>query len=336
MGGGGAFRAAAKVAGITVANSGFRSVTAEHPVYTAARNVVRPVSVSAISSSLEDVKSGVVTAVNGGGGGGLSDVSAVQKVVTEFDDWEMAGDEEEMMVSVGEPLPRVVFGGAPSLQEATEATSDLKHALEKVYLSGPANECGGSCVSGSSSSPFSKTCVVSETVVTKSAPKHAMQAFRFLNETPAAQSVVASIACDPNVWNAVMQNPALQEFLESQKTSASFPDSDHKIDESVADTDSFSQSSRRSTSSKSQADESKSGNSFTDFLQNVTRTVTQTVVDMMNSLSDYFNNLFGGNKVFFNADGSAKLGAVETTLGASFMGLAVMVMMVVVSKRGQS
>ncbi|KAM3302407.1 hypothetical protein P3S67_016909 [Capsicum chacoense] len=362
MGGGGAFRAAAKVAGITVANSGFRSVTAEHPVYTAARNVVRPVSVSAISSSLEDVKSGVVTAVNGGGGGGLSDESSVQKVVTEFDDWEMAGDEEEMMVSVGEPLPRVVFGGAPSLQEATEATSDLKHALEKVYLSGSANEYGGSCVSGSSSSPFSKTCVVSETVVTKSAPKHAMQAFRFLNETPAAQSVVASIACDPNVWNAVMQNRTLQEFLESQKTSekslslillkifhngqasyyntifagASFPDSDHKIDESVADTDSFSQSSRRSTSSKSQADESKSGISFTDFLQNVTRTVTQTVVDMMNSLSDYFNNLFGGNKVFFNADGSAKLGAVETTLGASFMGLAVMVMMVVVSKRGQS
>ncbi|KAM3396152.1 hypothetical protein P3S68_005158 [Capsicum galapagoense] len=335
MGGGGAFRAAAKVAGITVANSGFRSVTAEHPVYTAARNVVRPVSVSAISSSLEDVKSGVVTAVNGGGEGGLSDASAVQKVVTEFDDWEMAGDEEEMMVSVGEPLPRVVFGGAPSLQEATEATSDLKHALEKVYLSGSANEYGGSCVSGSSSSPFTKTCVVSETVVTKSAPKHAMQAFRFLNETPAAPSVVASIACDPNVWNAVMQNPALQEFLESQKTSASFLDSDHKIDESVADTDSFSQSSRRSTSSKSQADESKSGNSFTDFLQNVTRTVTQTVVDMMNSLSDYFNNLFGGNKVFFNADGSAKLGAVETTLGASFMGLAVMVMMVIVSKRGQ-
>lgn len=31
------------------------------------------------------------------------------------------------------------------------------------------------------------------------------------------QTVVASIACDPNVWNAVMQNPTLMEFLDSEK-----------------------------------------------------------------------------------------------------------------------
>lgn len=337
MGGGGAFRAAAKVAGVTVVNSGFRSVTAEHPVYAAARNVARPVSISGISSSSEDVKSGVVKASSSGS----SDVSHVQKMVSDFDDWEMAGGEEEMMVNPGEPLPRVVFGGAPSLQEATEATSDLKDALEKVYLSGPSNEYGGSCISGSSLSPISKARVVSETVVTKSVPKHAMQAFMFLNETPAAQSVVASIACDPNVWNAVLQNPALQDFLESQKTSekfagASFPDSDQERDESVTDTDSFSQSSPWRAFSKSEAEEAKSGNSFTSFLQNVKQTVTQTVVDMMNSLSDYFNNLFGGDRFFVDADGSAKFGAAEKTLGASFMALAVMVMMVVVSKRGQS
>ncbi|PHT83742.1 hypothetical protein T459_12185 [Capsicum annuum] len=49
----------------------------------------------------------------------------------------MVGGEEEMIVSVGEPLQRVVFGGAQSLQKATEATSDLIHALKKyldVYL----------------------------------------------------------------------------------------------------------------------------------------------------------------------------------------------------------
>ncbi|PHT34109.1 hypothetical protein CQW23_25909 [Capsicum baccatum] len=190
-------KAAAKAVGVTVANSGFHFITVEHPVYTATRNVVRPVSFSTISLSLEDVKSGFVTTVNGGGGEGLSDVSSMQKVAAEFNDWEMVGGEEEMMVSVGEPLPRVVFGGAPSLQEATEATADLKHALEK-------------------------------------------------------HSVVASIACDPNVWNAVMRNPALQEFLDSQKASASFPDSDHKIDEFVTEVDSFSQSSRRIAFSKSE------------------------------------------------------------------------------------
>ncbi|KAF3655653.1 putative beta-glucosidase 41-like [Capsicum annuum] len=223
--------------GVTVANSGFRSVIAEHPIYTAACNIICPVSVSAISLPSEDVKSGTVTAVSVGGGGGLSDVSPMQKVVAEFDEWEMAGGEEEMMVSVGEMLSRFVFGGA------------------LVYLSGSTNEDGGFCISGSSSSPYSKACVVNETVVTKSVPKHAMQAFRFLNETRAVQSIVASIACDLNMWNC---------------------------------------------------------------------------------LSDFFNNLFGGNKVFFNADGNTKLGTVEMTLGASFMGLAVMVRMVIVSKRGQS
>ncbi|PHT27135.1 hypothetical protein CQW23_33263 [Capsicum baccatum] len=101
----------------------------------------------------------------------------------------------------------------------------------RVYLSGSANEDGGFCVSGSSSSPYSKACVVNEIVVTKSVPKHAMQSF---------------------------------------------------------------------------------------------------------SLSDFFNNLFGGNNVFFNADGSTKLGTVEMILGAYFMGLAVMVMMVIVSKHGRS
>ncbi|KAF3677679.1 hypothetical protein FXO38_03672 [Capsicum annuum] len=236
-------KAATKVLGVTVANSEFHFITAEHPVYTAARNVVRPVSFSAISLSSEDEKFGFVTAVNGGGGGGegLSDVSPMQKVVAEFNDWEMVGGEEEMMVSVGEPLPRVVFGGAPSLQQATEATADLKHALENV---------------------------------------------------------VASITCDPNVWNAVMQNPALQEFLDSQKASASFPDSDHKIDEFVTEADSFSQSSQMIAFSKSEEEESKFGNSFIDFLQNVTQIITQTVVDMMNNLSYFFNNLLRGNKVF--------------------------------------
>ncbi|PHT94872.1 hypothetical protein T459_02754 [Capsicum annuum] len=208
MGGGGAFRAAAKVAGVTVTNSRFHFVTADHPVYTIAHNVVRLVSVSAISLSSEDVKSSIVTAVNGGGGGGLSDVSPMQKVVAEFDDWEMAGGED-----------------------------------------------------------------VSED-----------------------RNLSFGLAIDEGV--------------------ASFPDSDYKIDESIADA--FSQSSRRSASSKSEVEESKFGNFFTDFLQNVTRTVTQIIVDMMNSLSDFFNNLLGSNKVFFNADRSAKLGAVEMTLGASF------------------
>ncbi|KAF3629942.1 putative beta-glucosidase 41-like [Capsicum annuum] len=236
MGGGGAFRAAAKVAGVTVTNSRFHFVTADHPVYTIAHNVVRLVSISAISLSSEDVKSSIVTAVNGGGGGGLSDVSPMQKVVAEFDDWEMAGGEEYRFLDV-----------------------DI---------------CRGD--------------------ISELSPILICNIVRFLKK---------------------QQHFNVKITLCGVKF-ASFPDSDYKIDESIADA--FSQSSRRSASSKSEVEESKFGNFFTDFLQNVTRTVTQIIVDMMNSLSDFFNNLLGSNKVFFNADRSAKLGAVEMTLGASF------------------
>ncbi|KAF3614154.1 putative transcription factor-like [Capsicum annuum] len=203
----------------------------EHPVYIASCNIVCSVSIFAISLLSEDLKSSVVTVVNDGGRGGLFDVSPIQKVVADFDDYEMAGGEEEMMVSVGEPLPRVVFGGAPSLQEATEATSDLKHALKN-----------------SSSSLYSKACVVSKTVGTNSVPKHTMQAFRFLNETRAAQPFKNSSTHRKPVRIYVLDS--IQIFHNGQASyyntifaGASFLDSDHKIDESVADADSFSQSS---------------------------------------------------------------------------------------------
>ncbi|PHU17497.1 hypothetical protein BC332_13192 [Capsicum chinense] len=160
----------------------------------------------------------------------------------------MAGGEKEMMVSFGEPLSRVVFCGVPSLQKSTKATSDLKHALKKIYFCGSANENGGSCVSGSSSSLYSKACVVSETVVTNSAPKHTMQAFRFLNETLAAQPFKNSSTHRKPVKIYVLDS--IQIFHNGQASyyntifaGASFLDSDHKIDESVADADSFSQSS---------------------------------------------------------------------------------------------
>ncbi|PHT59974.1 hypothetical protein CQW23_02337 [Capsicum baccatum] len=213
----------------------------EHPIYTATRKVICPVSVSAISLSSEDLKSGIVTAVNGEGGEALFNVSPMQKLVAEFDDWEMADGEEEIKVSVGEPLSRVVFGGAPSLQEATEATSDLKHALKKsvVLVVSGGYECA-----------------------------------KFAN--------VDSLFPPPRAL--------LLQLLVTQMCGM------------------------RSSSSKFEVEESKFGNSFTDCLQNVTRKITQTVVDMMNNLSDFFNSLFGGNKFFFNADGSAKLEAVETTL----------------------
>lgn len=76
-------------------------------------------------------------------------------------------------------------------------------------------------------------------------------------------------------------------------------------------------------------DEKEPKNGFNDFFKDI----KSRVEDMMNSLSSFFQNLFAGPaaaSASASADGSAK---VDKTIGASIMGLAVMVIMVVVLKR---
>uniref|UniRef100_A0A5B6YW31 Uncharacterized protein n=1 Tax=Davidia involucrata TaxID=16924 RepID=A0A5B6YW31_DAVIN len=334
MGGGGAMRAAAKVAGIGVVNSGLRGVPAEHPISAAARKATRPVS--AVVSSSEDVKSNVLIASQND----KIDAS-VQRPCWEIDDWEFAGGEEDLFMESREQMPRLVFGGAPTLQEAKEATSELKDALEKVYLSSPKSTGGGGSLiagqeSGLSLLPNSeyletKACVASETTGSHAVPKNALQAFRFLNESPAAQTVVASIASDPNVWHAVLQNEALVEFLQLHKTSASFSDMDPIVNESAAD------AKFQDLQSPLSFHDSRPSQDFGDGFMGFLQKIKLAVVDMMSSLSDYFQNLFGGpatEKISADADGSARNTSMDRALGASFMGLAVMVIMVVVLKRG--
>lgn len=118
MGGGGVMRAAAaaKVVGVTAANGGFRGYALDHPVCAA----VRPAAASAISSACDDVR-GVRSAPDiPAAAEGMS----VPKPILEFDDWGFSDEEES-------PPARLVFGSAPTLQEAKEATSDLKQAIDK-------------------------------------------------------------------------------------------------------------------------------------------------------------------------------------------------------------
>ncbi|KAL0405932.1 UNVERIFIED_CONTAM: hypothetical protein Slati_3907100 [Sesamum latifolium] len=93
-------------------------------------------------------------------------------------------------------MPRVVFGGVPTLQEAKEATSELTAALSKTYLSSPNSVgCEGSFVvdHGSSLSLSDKQVVETKAYVTTSiavapaVPTPAIMAFRFLSESSAAQ-----------------------------------------------------------------------------------------------------------------------------------------------------
>ena len=104
MGGGGAIRAAAKVAGIGVVNHGLRGMPAVPPAGHSVRNASRPVSAILTSST---------SAPNSGSG----DVAPAQQMPVP-------------VMEAGEPMPRLVFGGVPSFQEAKEGTALLKDALD--------------------------------------------------------------------------------------------------------------------------------------------------------------------------------------------------------------
>ncbi|KAG8365021.1 hypothetical protein BUALT_Bualt18G0059600 [Buddleja alternifolia] len=253
MGGGGMMRAAAAAAKVAGIMGGFRGIKAEnYSVSSAARRTasLRP---AAAATTTEDVKL----------------VESKPQAGVEIDDWAFA-------------MPRVVFGGVPTLQEAKEATSELTEALEKVYLSSPnsiGHEDPFAAADHESISPLSKSqvvetkaCVTSETAVAPAVPCPAIMAFKFLRENPEAQNAVASIACDPDVWNAVLKNQELQGFLQSQSSSSSAR--------------SDSESSAKSFDTSSDYAESKPAGGFKDIFQKI----RITVVDKMSSGSGYFQN----------------------------------------------
>ncbi|ESR65363.1 hypothetical protein CICLE_v10008955mg [Citrus x clementina] len=315
MGGGAAMRAAGKVAGIGVFNGGFRGgLSSATPTAQSLRNVQRPVAATISSGK-----------VSGG------DVAEAHKATWEMvDDWEFAGGVDDLPA---EPMPRVVFGGAPSLEETKEATAELKDALDKVYLSSSnsnTSEHGDPFVVGEvSSMPLlansehteTKSCITYD-LKSASVPKPAIQAFKLLSESPAAQSVVASIACDPAVWNAVVKNDALVEFVQSQKTNDMLQDQESlKIFEAASDSSQFGDTENQSADSGS-------------FPMDVLETIKNKVVDMVNNVTGFLQNIFGfaaADKTSSEADAGGF--TIDKTLGTAFTGLAMMVIVVVLLKR---
>ncbi|KAJ4976220.1 hypothetical protein NE237_001326 [Protea cynaroides] len=319
MGGGGAMRAAAKVASFGI-NGGLRGASsvplAEQSMATAARKPSRPATSMVSSVATEDGRSSVLLSSQNG----KIDAS-VQRPLWDIDDWEFAGIEEDLLVDSTTPMPRVVFGAVPTLEEAKEATCELKDALDHVYFS--PNSSGGS---------EAKAYVTTETAVANpSVPKHALQAFMLMKENSAAQSVVASLVSDKNVWEAVIQNEKVKEFIQSQQTTGilqhgmDLNDNESSVDNGFNDGESIKHIDDGCRGKSS-------GSSFMGFVENVKFKVTE----MVKNVSDFIQNLFGGS-VEENAASDEKDSAKGTSMertGAYFMGLAVLSIMVVVLKRG--
>ncbi|KAL8162578.1 hypothetical protein V2J09_014067 [Rumex salicifolius] len=299
MGGGGVMRTAVKAAGIGYQNAGIRGL----PENFSIRRALRPQASSLSSSAaVEDSSRLNITASS----------QPAPASAWELDDWDSAGyDVEEK--------PRLVFGPAPSLEETKEATSELRDALDLMYFSPTKSD--GSCHSVSPTDAHSvvsesatprgdtKTCYLDHNSVVSSVPNHALQAFSLLRENAAAQNVVASIAADPNVWDAVLKNEALKEYLHSEKKCMESEDQEEPLDDS-ADLDAANQ-----------------GNFFIDLAQNVKHTVAEWV----NNMSSFFHDLFSetDSKTSSTSSWSPDSSSVCGTLFA----LASMVIMLVVLKR---
>ncbi|KAE8733592.1 MRNA capping enzyme family protein isoform 1 [Hibiscus syriacus] len=311
--GGGVMRAAAKVAGAGIVNTGLRGGVQVAPS-SAEYSVMRVAASRSVSSGIS---------VSGGGVYSASDLTASVNQMASWemvDDWEFAGGiEEEVPTAIsggGKSIARVLFGGVPTLEEAKEATTDLKDALDKAYLSSPNWTDDAHSSRSSMLSEETKDCTAYDVKATL-APKPAVQAFKLLNESPAVQSMVASIAADPNVWNAVLHNPAYMDFIRSHKTGYAFGSPGGCESSSVKIEEYFNANQPQEV-----------GNPFLDFVENF----KTSVVEMANKATEFLQNLFTLPSAGMEK-GNAGSNYFEKTIGASLMGLAVMVIMVVLLKR---
>ncbi|ESW05038.1 hypothetical protein PHAVU_011G146700 [Phaseolus vulgaris] len=308
MGGGGAMRTAAKIAGVGVSRSGLRGSTASLPTEQSVRNASRS-SVAGVSA--QGVKTAEVAPLH---------------AAAPWDDWDFAEDGDLV-------VPRMVFGSAPTFEEAKEATTELKDAIDQVYLSPDSSKYSSpgdevSTLSPTLYEPVNRSCVF-DTISNPSVPNHAIQAFNLLSTSHEAQAVVASLASDPNVWNAVMENPVVYRFFQSQQTVADF--GEVETTEKVEKLSTCASEEIETPDKREATAESDLGSMFSDFigfLQNLKLTVTELV----SSVSDFLQNIFPSpdtQKMAGDAVGNNK----ANLMGGTFMGLAVLVIMVIVTKR---
>jgi hypothetical protein len=178
-----------------------------------------------------------------------------------------------------------------------------------------------------------------EAISSLSVPRHAIQAFELLSASAEVQTVVASIACDSNVWKAVMQNPAVSTFFQSQQNVADYGAEGTTVKMVDLTNDASSTGSEGvETSEKVEEPELQSDSGIVFDFKDLLQSLKLTVVDMVSRVSSYLQNIFPtGEKEnsSVDADGNAKANVMDNTtfMGGTFMGLAMLVIMVVLVKR---
>lgn len=261
----------------------------------------------ATAASAEAAAPTLVSAAGGGGGGEVPAVAAsgAQWASSwEVDDWEFADWRD---VAAAEPevtaagKPRLVFA-PPSREEAEEATTELRDAIDRVYFSEAPIE-----VVKEQDKDLSK---LGADAIIPAMPGHVMQAFTLLKSSPEAQGVVASLASDKNVWDAVLKNEKVMEFYKTHQQSLvyTFPEGTASVvsPEKLAD----------ASSENSSSGEKPESSPFADFMDNARK----TVIDIVNNITNFFQDMF------------RKPNEAEI-LGGSFMALAIAVILLIMFKK---
>ncbi|EES13447.1 uncharacterized protein LOC8084995 [Sorghum bicolor] len=264
--------------------------------------------------------------VSASGGEAVPPATAQWAASWELDDWEFADwrdDSAAAAVVVAEreataaaAKPRLVFA-PPSREEAEEATSELRDAIERAYF----NETPVEVVK-EQDKEFNKQAT---DAIIPSMPGHVVQAFTLLKSSPEAQSVVASLASDRNVWEAVLKNEKVMEFYKNHQTTLveTFPEEAATVESPGNFED--------ATSENASNTELPTGSPFSDFVDNAKK----RVMDVIYNITDFFKDLFDSAGAQDGAGPSAEKGpsAAEMALGGSFMALAIGVILVVLLKR---
>jgi len=312
--GGGVMRTAAKVSiagGAAAAKSGrFRNAA---PVFATA-----PAAAGSEAAPLVSVSSGEVPPA-----------VAQWAASWELDDWEFADwrDDAAAAAAVVEreataaaAKPRLVFA-PPSREEAEEATTELRDAVERAYF----NESPVEVVK-EQDKEFNK---LATDAMIPSMPGHVVQAFTLLKSSTEAQSVVASLASDRNVWDAVLKNEKVMEFYKTHQTTLVQTSPNEAV--TVELPGKLEDAASENTSSGELP--AGSGPSFSDFVDNAKK----TVMDVVHNITDFFKDLFDDSAKTQTGAGpsAAEKGpsTADMAVGGSFMALAIAVILVVMFKR---
>ncbi|XP_062196312.1 uncharacterized protein LOC133899342 [Phragmites australis] len=232
----------------------------------------------------------------------------------EVDDWELADwrdDAAAVAVAVAEEKPRLVFA-PPSREEAEEATTELRDAIERIYF----NESPVEVVK-EQDKEVDINKLATDAII-PSMPGHVVQAFTLLKSSPEAQSVVASLASDRNVWDAVLKNDKVMEFYKTHQPTLvqTFP-------EDTATVESPENASHG---------ELPTGSPFSEFVDNAKR----TVVELVHNITHFFQDMFRNpGEAQAGAGSSAEKGPsfAEMAAGGSLVALTIAVILVLLFKR---